>query len=216
MKPSERRAMEAEKRAAREAAARERELERQASKPKSGTSEPEKENGFNSDAPYYKPKEEEIRVEGDGYHKESFFSNHVRLITFIVTVALILTVLGPIGIDMLVDKSREEVFGESVTDKKDITPGAIRELAELGNDMRWKHLDNFNYTDHSREVKKNGKKVTQYIREYELAFNLVLRVEGYDMGKAPDIVRLIDYDAEEFVPDVRTGNVETFLAKRGY
>ena len=103
MRPSERRALEAEKKAQKEAAAREKVLEKQAQKVEKIKAKIDAEptdytadesERVNMDAEYRKLPEEEIEVKGDGYHRESFFGNHVRLITFIITAALVLTVLA--------------------------------------------------------------------------------------------------------------------------
>ena len=70
MKPSERRALEAEKRAQKEAEQRERELLKGSSKWDS------------------------VDTDDGKPRKESFFQNHVKLITFVICATLILTVLG--------------------------------------------------------------------------------------------------------------------------
>lgn len=217
MKPSERRALEEEKRVQKEARMREAEHERQAEEARRsenvGSDGPEhkRQDGerIDKNAAYRKPPEEEIEVKGDGYHREGFFGSHARLITFIVCMALILTVLGPWGIDMLVAKSRQEVFGNEVEGKKDMTAESIILLSELGSDMTWKNLENFNYTDYS--FSKEGK--ATYIREYEVSgTSLFLRVGGARLSGSPDYVRLIDYESGEYIADIRKESVRAFIS----
>lgn len=207
MKPSERRAMEAEKRAMREAADREREHEKRANRAERSRDDDEQ---INANADFYKLAEEEIEVKGDGHHKEGFFQSHVRLITFIITVTLLLTVIGPWGIDKLVDATREEVFGKDVEDKTSLTLSAVVLLSEMGYDMGWSSLEKFNYTDYSFE--KEGK--TTYLREYEIeGTTLVLRVGGSSLTSSPDYVRLIDYFNGESVDDIRKESITAFIEK---
>lgn len=210
MKPSERRALEAEQRAQREAEQREKLLEAK-SKRQERPSEIEKETErIYPQAAYRKLPEEEIEVKGDGYHREGFFGSHVKLITFIVCMAVILTVLGPWGIDMLVDRGRQEIFGNEVENKQDLTVDGVKLLADMGDTVTWDSLRNLSYTDYSYE--KEGK--TNYIREYEVVGTpLVLRVGGTSLVASPDYVRLIDYESGDFVEDIRRDSVAAFLAK---
>ncbi len=169
------------------------------------------------DKSYRKLPEEEIEVKGDGYHRESFFGSHVRLITFIITLALVLTVLGPWGIDMLVSKSRDKWNSTNgVQDLKDITVEDIIRLSDSGN-ITWEKLADYNYEDSSYE--KQGK--TTYNHKYYVKGNpdLCLEVIGYsDKGK-PDIVRIIDYaspeDMDSFA-DLGENSAEKFLKEHGY
>ena len=222
MKPSERRALEEEKRRQKEAADREKLLEAKAKRQMVNDSrqapindEKERRGG---DRSYIKLPEEEIEVKGDGYHRESFFGSHVRLITFIITMALVLTVLGPWGIDLLVNKSRAgwNQTGENA-DLPYITIKQVISLSNKGSSITWEMLDGYNCEDYSTE--KNGK--TNYNRKYSIAedSNLCLEVIGYtDTGK-PDIVRLIDYNSPEGMSshiDIRKESAEDFLIEHGY
>jgi hypothetical protein len=211
LKPSERRALEAEKRAMREAADREREHEERAKKAerKRSASGADGEQ-LNANADFYKLPEENIEVKGDGHHREGFFQSHVRLITFIITVTLLLTVIGPWGIDKLVDATREEILGKDVENKTNLTLSAVVLLSDMGYDMGWSSLEKFNYTDYSFE--KEGK--TTYLREYEIeGTSLVLRVGGPSLTSSPDYVRLIDYFNGESVDDIRKESITAFIEK---
>ncbi len=225
LKPSERRALEAEKRAQKEAEARERELAKQAKKTERkgteiGESEPYESERVNVDAPYQKLPEEEIEVKGDGYHREGFFGSHVRLITFIITFTLVLTVLGPWGIDKLVSIKRNDYEGEDVTDRKNMTVQDLIDIADKGINMRWSDLDAFNYTDLSYNYKdeKTKKKSTYYIREYSISEELVLKVQGYSLMGAPGYAQLYFYrdEGSKVMEDIRTDSVSEFLTQYGY
>ena len=234
MKPSERRALEAEERARKEAEQREKLLEAKAKR----TSTPEAQRDYESeriksDTGYKKLPEEEIVVKGDGYHRESFFGRHVKLITFIICLTLILTVIGPWGIDRMVDKGRQDIYGDEVMNKNDLSVKGVMMLAQMGETITWDTFENLNYIDYSFE--KND--VLTQIREYPIeGTSLVLRVGGTETGKVteykitgtnivlfrksdmklpetPDYVRLIDYSNGEFVDDIRKDDVAVFLSK---
>ena len=226
MKPSERRALEAEKRAQKEAEARERELEKQAKK---GGGESDKTSTpvrapdnerIDVSAPYEKPEEEEIEVQGDGYHRESFFGSHVRLITFIISLTLVLTVLGPWGIDQLVSRKRNDYAGEDVLDKRNMTVEELIEIADKGMNMRWSDLKDFNYKDCSYNYKDKGtgKSGTYYIREYSISDDLVLKVHGYSVSGSPGYAQLILLrdDGSKLMEDIRTSSVRSFLSRNNY
>lgn len=170
MKPSERRALEAQKRAQKDAEMREQELE-------SGKTASSARKASNY-----------TRYE----RKEGFFQSHVRLITFIICMVLILTVLGPWGIDKLVEKGRNKV----VSDQKDMTVETIYMIWENSGNITLNSFDKFNYTDFSYES-KDGK---FYVREYPVEnSSLVIKVRGSDMDKAPEYVYLIDYQDGVFI-----------------
>lgn len=186
MKPSERRALEAEKRAQREAEMRERELEIG----KAASSAPRASN---------------YAADGRYERKEGFFQSHVRIITFIICMVLILTVLGPWGIDKLVEKGRNKV----VNDQKDMTVDTIYMIWDNVGEITFSSFDNFNYTDLSYDS-KNGE---YFVREFPIEnTDLVLKVGGADMNKAPDYAYLIHYDRDgSSYIDVMKENPREFL-----
>lgn len=208
MKPSERRALEAEKRAQREAAEREKYLEKRSSKKEEPVKEEQETERVNMNASYVKPPEEEIEVKGDGYHRESFWGRNVKLITFIICMALILTVLGPWGIDMLVEKSRAQFVDKQINNKIALTVSGLELLADMGKSLTWDDLANLNCT-----VFEDSKDI---VKEYPIEGTyLTLRVEGTSSSQYPEIVRLIHYDSGEYVNDIRTQSIDSLLAKFG-
>ena len=233
MKPSERRALEAEERARKEAEQREKLLEAKAKR----TSTPETQRDYESernksDTGYKKLPEEEIVVKGDGYHRESFFGNHVKLITFIICALLIVTVVGPWGLDRLVDKGREEVYGKEIENKTELSAAGVIMLADMGDSLTWEAFANLSGVDYSYE--KDG--VKTHIYEYPVkGTGLYLRVGGSEVGtvreftirgtnivlfrqanvklpESPEYVRLIDYESGAYVNDIRKDDVKAFLA----
>ena len=158
MKPSEKRALDAEKRAQREAEQREKLLEAKSKRQESlaeRRTEEESER-VNTSADYKKLPEEEIEVQGDGYHRESFFGRNVKLITFIVCMALILTVLGPGGVDMLVEKSRAQYVNDEIVNRIDLSVSGLELLADMGSTLSWDDLANLNCTvfEDSKDIVK--------------------------------------------------------------
>ena len=195
MKPSERRALEAEKRAQKEAEQRESELLKGSSKWDGNT-------------------------EDDGKpRKESFFQNHVKLITFIICATLILTVLGPWGVDRLVSKHRESIFGKDVSGKKDITVSDIVALANKGEMLTWDDFETYNYTDQTRVIhdENTGKKRTEYQREYSVDGSLAVKVIGSSLNGRPECVQLSYYGVgAETIIDIRGEDLTDFLIRHGY
>lgn len=191
MKPSERRALEAEKRAQKEVEAKERSLQSDCGSADDGNSE----------------------------KREGFFSKHVRIITFAICVVLILTVLGPWSIDRLVTKHRESIFGSDMSNKEDITPNDIVALARLGETLTWNDLNDFNYNDLSQDYldEVTNKKRTEYRREYAVDGMLVVRVIGNSTSGRPASVQLLYYGKDaEVMNEIRGKDVTDFLTRHGY
>ena len=179
MKPSERRALQEKKRAQMEAEWN----EKKASFEKSDT------QGESSEPYQYseQPAVPQSKNSKPYKRKEGFFQSHVRLITFIISTALVIFVLGPIGIDMLIASRNSQ----TVTDKEDIGINAVCAIYDRGGRITWDYFDNYNYTDYSS--RKSGKRT----REYPIkGSRLVLRVQGDFKGKKIYYVHLIDYVGE--------------------
>ena len=165
------------------------------------------------DKSYIKLPEEEIDVKGDGYHRESFFGSHIRLITFIITITLVLTVLGPWTIDYLVTKSRDgwaKTGGEQ--NLVDITIDDILRI-ETTESYTWKAFEGFNYVDTS----DGG----DYMREYFFAEseNLSVKIISATGSGKPDIILLIDYNSPKGMENnvnLYKGSAEEFLKEHGY
>ena len=193
MKPSERRALEAEKKAQREAEAKEKAILKG-----------ESASGYTNN--------------GDVPTREGFFSKNVRIITFAICAVLILTVLGPWSLDRLVENHRESIFGSSKTNKENITVSDIIHLAEQGDALIWSDFDKFNYTDFSYDYRdeSTNKKKTEYIREYSVDGVLTLKVVGSSMKGSPACVQLIYYREGAIIEDIRGSDVRSFLAEYGY
>ena len=211
MKPSERRALDAEKRAREAAAWREKELEKQAKKEakKEGrVYQPPKEvfdtEKIDMTAPYTKLPEKEIEVKGDGYHRESFWSNHVRLIAFIVGAVVALFVIGPLGYDIYLNvkyhmNDNIEVQGEIMTSED------LLDLAAKGSKLTWAELEAFEHESF------NSGKSLEIILD---GTNLILRAERNKDSEYPYSVSLISYANGTSVEDIRTAglsNIESFI-----
>ena len=176
MKPSEKRALEAEKRRIAEERAASEMQEQEVTSTLTDTPQ------GSDDAKPYKPYK----------RKEGFFQSHIRLITFIITATLVLTVLGPLGIDMLVAAKKDKV----VNNKKDIDITTVYSIYDNADVIEWKNFRNFNYTDYSYDA-KNGE---YYVREYPISNSrLVLKVGGSSLNTQPDYVYLIDYRSGEHI-----------------
>jgi hypothetical protein len=214
MKPSERRALEAEKRARQAAEWREKELEKEAKKAakKAGVEyqpkkpEPTGTERINTDAEYTKLPEGEIEVKGDGYHRESFWSNHVRLIAFIVTTVVVLFVIGPLGYDIYLNVKDYKENGARVEGIQ-MTEADLIALAEKGDKLTWKDLEAYEH-----KSSNGGKAMEIYVEEP----GLTVTVERYGTDNVyPYFVRLIHYASGNYIDDIRfakPGEVEAFIA----
>lgn len=187
MKPSEKRALEAEKRARKEAEERERELEKMSSEQTVADTDEaaalsEEENRDSNDADPSKNDSDYKRYK----RKEGFIQSHIRLITFIITAAVVLFVVGPLGIDMLVAAKNDKI----VNNKEDISIETVYKIYDLYDSVHWGSFKNFNYTDFSDEV--DG--IVIYEREYPVMNSrLVVKAGGSSMSDSPEYIYLIDY-----------------------
>ncbi len=175
MKPSEKRALKAQQ------AAEKSESAEKVSSPKEAqaASAPEPSE--------IKSKEKSSSEQTKYKRKEGFFQSHVRLITFIITASIILTIFGPLGIDLIIRNKKAYV----VDNKQYISLESVYTVHDNADRIKWKNFNKFNYSDYSYDS-DSGK---YYIREYPVkGTGLVLRVGGADMTRAPDYVYLIDYN----------------------
>ena len=177
MKPSERRALKAQK-----------------------EQTPEMEQSANQDVTVSEGNEE---TSGGYVRKEGFFQSHVRLITFIITVIVVIGVLSPFGVDMLVSSLKDK----AETDKKDISLEAVCYISDNPGEITWSSFDGFNYTDYSRD---DGK---YFVREYPIKNSeLVLKVGGLKMSGNPDYIYLISYTTGEHI-NILKEDARAFIAK---
>ena len=211
MKPSERRALEAEKRARKEAEARERELQkaaREAEKSEYASVQdqsfdiPKYESASNGDSGVgnlnYGTDESNIakrkKKKGDGLHRESFFSNNARLIAFIITTAVALFVIGPLGYDIYLNVRDAQSKGTQVEGKGNMTIEALIDLADYGEQITWSSMEVFNYTEYS------GGDIREFIVE---GTDLTVRVGKSKNSKYPEYVRVINYKTGALIEEVR-------------
>lgn len=183
MKPSEKRALEAEKRR------RAEEVRLQPEK-----SEETSENVFDS---------AQRAERKTSQRREGFFQSHIRLITFFVTVILVIFVLSPIGIDLFIANMRDK----SASNGEDMTLNTVYAIYDNADNMKWSYLEKYSYTDYSFDL-KNGKYL---VREYSIADSqLVLKVGGSSVGTSLDYAQLIDYSTGDYI-DVLKNNPHDFL-----
>lgn len=200
MKPSERRALREQKRAETEAEAQRRATEK---------IESVNENEANSTLQFadYGAKIKKNRADGS-YHtrKEGFFSKHAMLITAVIASAVVLS--GAIvGVDLLVKYVNDNKY-TVVDDKIDIDIASVYILHDYIDDVEWRHLVDFNYTDYS------GK--NNIIREYPIkGTDLVLRVGGPKNQKNPDFIHIRDYEPSEYI-DISVDDPRYFFEERGF
>ena len=215
MKPSERRALEAEKRAREAAEYREKELEKQAKKaakkagveyqPPVPEKQPTDTERIDTNATYTKLPEEEIKVKGDGYHRESFWSNNARVIAFIITTVFALFVIGPLGYDLYLN------IGDYLEDANSVRGAAMKAedvlaLADRGEKLTWSELLAYEHTS------LDGGQVLEIAVD---GTNITLRAERSGKNTTPDVVRLICYYNGNSVEDIRLASrfdIEDFIA----
>ncbi len=110
--------------------------------------EPEKrENPYKKQNPYKrKPKREELPPEEQTVGKtENFVTAHVKLITFLVCLAVFLTFLGPWSVWRItewVKQAEQDALEESY-----MPLGALLSIADKGTDAHWRDFRPFGYTE---------------------------------------------------------------------
>lgn len=137
--------------------------------------------------------------------KEGFVQSHIRLITFVVCMALMLTVLGPWGIDRYIESGRN---GNRVVDNKvDIDMESVYSISQSSGAVALNSLDGYNYEDLSYET-SSGK---YYIREYPIDGSaLKLKVGALSLSDRPDYLYLIDYRSGKYA-NIMEEDAETFV-----
>ena len=196
MKPSERRALLAERQAQREAEERERERQRaeRAAAVERGETAPERDEADRY-ATSEKTRRKKKRAESDGHHRESFWSNNARLIAFVVTTVVVLFVVGPLGYDIYLNVSDALSQGNRV-DGVDMTVEDVYFIAENGDAIKWSSFENFKYTDYGGE------------REFPIeGTDLTLRVGKSSESAYPEYVRLIHYKSGDLIKEIRTVSI---------
>lgn len=199
MKPSERRALKAEKealkaeqKAEKEATKREKELLRRGQSDYDDTDDELDESNAHEGGE---------NTESGTPRKEGFFQSHIRLITFIVCMVLIVTVLGPWGIDMLVSQKRNDtVKGERL-----MTVDTVNAIYDSVGSITFKSLEDFTYTDLSL---KSG----YIIREYPIeGTDVVLKIGAAKLTANPDYMHLIDYEYNTPRVNIMEDDPESFF-----
>ena len=83
------------------------------------------------------PKKKQIVVDTAG-HTENFFTNHVKLITFLVCIAIFLALFGPFSVFRIKEwvqaKQNEEVL---------LTEADVARLVDKGGALRWSDFDGY-------------------------------------------------------------------------
>ena len=196
MKPSERRALLAERQAQREAEERERERQRaeRAAAVERGETAPERDEA-ELFAANEKPRRKKERAESDGHHRESFWSNNARLIAFVVTTVVVLFVVGPLGYDIYLNVSDALSQGNRVEGVA-MEIDDVYFIAENGDAIKWSSFEKFQYTDYGGE------------REFPIeGTDLTLRVGKSSESAYPEYVRLIHYKSGDLIKEIRTVSI---------
>ncbi len=146
--------------------------------------------------------------------REGVIQSNVKLITFLICLALFLVFLGPWSIFRIsdcIDRQDEGVF-----DKQTITLDYVRGLSEKGDGIVWKDFSNFNYVNASYEYRdKNGNKKTYIKREYYLdGDTYCVWVGGRSAEGSPEYVYLIDTKNGRST-DIRKSNIDEFIKAAG-
>lgn len=140
----------------------------------------------------------------ESMRKEGFFQNHVKLITFIITVSLLFALIGPFSIIRIIEnieESRHYKDGETLTIEK------IEQIAKKKVLITWSDFDGYSYEDQSTK--------SALVREYyvkEEGYFLVVRGSKND-PEYPDNVHFMhsDENGTSFI-DLRTQDIKGFLA----
>lgn len=206
MKPSERRALLEKKRAEKEA-----EAQRRAESETWAENESESLVTDDHGDEDCTDKAEEAEIQEQTVKKEGFFSKYSMLIAAVVTSFV---VLGGVifGVDYVRyyygRYNQHTVYDDGV----DISMSEVNILHDNFYDVKWRHLEGFNYTDYSYS-KKGGKYI---LREYPIeGTDLVLRVGGPESQKEPDFIYVRSYEPSEYI-DISVDDPRYYFYQRGY
>lgn len=133
---------------------------------------------------------------------EGFVQSHVKLITFIITLAVLLAAIGPFSIVRIVKLINQNKNYEGMP----MTVEVIKKIAAKKAYIEWSDFDGYTYEDQST---KNTR-----VREYYVpndGFTLIVRGDINDK-KYPDQVHFMYSNDEGTVfVDLRVGDINEFL-----
>lgn len=140
--------------------------------------------------------------------KEGFFQSHVRLITFLICMAVFLLVFGPWNI-YHISKAISDME-KKVDNKRDMSMETVYALSELGEELSWMHFETYNYTDLSYDT-DDGKYIK---REYCVKdTGYIIWAGGIKGQSRPEYVYLIDIGNTGDVLDMRKENIKKYVKK---
>lgn len=204
MKPSERRALIQQREQQRKEAEKEAEREAREQGMSAQTPKEEENAPADSDRPIKTDENGGERSKGKA-RREGFFQSNVKLITFLITVSVLLLLIGPYNIyDMVKDISER---ADRVTDRQALTMDDVYKISEYGDNISWASFNSFNYIDQSFKTSE-GEFVK---REYAVkGTNYAVLVGGKGLKEWPAYVYLIDYESGELA-DIRREDARKFV-----
>lgn len=161
-------------------------------------------NGDNKIVNEKKPHKKLFYDDAKGSRKEGFFQSHVRLITFIITLSILLALIGPFSVIRIVKWVNDNKY---YRDGNDITLSEIAGIAAKKAYIEWDDFDGYNYDDNST---KNDTVKEYYVTE--LGYSLLVRGSKTNK-KYPENVFLMYSDEDGTVHiDLRNGDVKKFIS----
>lgn len=137
---------------------------------------------------------------------EGFVQSHVRLITFIITLAVLLAVIGSFSIIRIIKLINENKNYEGMP----MTVEVIKNIATKKAYIEWSDFDGYTYEDQSTDDTR--------VREYYVpneGFTLIVRGDIKDK-KYPDQVHFMySNDKGTVFVDLRVGDINEFLRSVG-
>ncbi len=167
--------------------------------------EPEKrENPYKKQNPYKKPPREELPPEEQTVGKtETFATRNVKLITFLVCVAVFLIVLGPLSVWRISELVKERQ--EAKAEEAQMPLGALLAIADKGSAAGWKDFQKF---DKSESVNKKDGYVGWTLQVQNEPFYVI--VGGYGTKTSPQTIRVYSLVTGEYA-DLFRDDVRAFI-----
>ena len=176
-----------------------------------GDFEPEKrENPYKKQNPYKKKREsEQLPPEEQTAGKtETFFTSHIRLITFLVCLGLFLVFLGPVSIWQISEWVQE---AEQAEEEESYLPlSALLAIADKGAQAGWKDFRAFGK---SEAVNDEDGYVSWNLQVKDEPFYVI--VGGYGTLNPPQTIRVYSLISGESV-DLFRDDVQAFIEQNRY
>ena len=135
-----------------------------------------------------------------------FWFEHVKLIVFIISMAVLVMLLGPFSVFRIAEWV-EQAQTQHQMETEAVTMGYVQALADAAVPLEWDDFSRFYHEEHTSDA--DGGSVSWIL---PMAEDFEIRISGSDTATRPDFVYLYDMRTGGRM-DLRVESVTVFLAR---